>query len=176
VRGKAAPPLRGENSKHFSVLSLTGYIGCVAFEAARLNTIAVTVRDKFEDVLVSENAENFYNMQQSTRESGTGTRRFTKDKKSWTYKVNTNDVTIIQKVNSFFTDGEKGQFANVYDYEYKVSAPVIAGDNPQGAWRYNIDGTIAVKIPIVFGGLDVPPLDVKLGVHATWRAKHAALY
>ncbi|MDR0820939.1 MAG: hypothetical protein LBN40_00535, partial [Oscillospiraceae bacterium] len=26
VRGKAAPPLRGENSKHFSVLSLTGYI------------------------------------------------------------------------------------------------------------------------------------------------------
>ena len=141
------------------LLSVTAMI----FEVYRLNTISSAVREKFQEVMISEAADNYQNMLNTTRDGFAGSQ--SGDTDSWNFGGITTKNRIVSSLNGYLNKGEKSQIV-VRSLDFDVSIPQAADER----W-YEVSGVVTVDVPGVFRIENDSVMTLNITVFARWRGE-----
>ena len=136
------------------------------FEIIRMNIIAANVRDKFQAVIVSETTRNFSNMYQPVRDGYAAS--FQNNGSGWQVNSITTRNRVLNTLNTHFNTSEHSQ-VTIHSVDFAVdmvtSAPV--GGSP--TVQYNLSGELIISVPYKFLWANLPPIQMTVNVHSTWR-------
>jgi hypothetical protein len=135
-------------------------------EAIRVNVIASNVRDKFQQVIISETTDNYIMMYQPLRDGYAAPYQFSVT--GWQQSSLTSRQRILSKLNADFDDGEHSQIT-VESVDFSTLISSIAPADPQTAVQYTVRGEAVVVIPYKFLWAELPPIRLTVNVNSTWR-------
>jgi hypothetical protein len=135
-------------------------------EFIRVNIICSNVRDKFQEVIISETTDNYGNMYQPVRDGYASSYRNSGG--GWHQGSVTTSNRIRGSLNDYFNSSEHGQ-VSVEKVDYSVEATVLAPDDPESAVKYNVKGELVILIPFRFLWTDLPPIRLTVNVRSSWR-------
>jgi hypothetical protein len=141
------------------LLSLSATI----FEVYRLNTISSAVREKFQQVMISEAADNYRNMLNTTRDGFAGSQSGNSESRSFSGITTKN--RIVSSLNEYLNNGEKTQIV-VRTVDFDVSIPQTADER----W-YEVSGVVTVDVPGIFMIGNDSVMALKIKVFARWRGE-----
>lgn len=144
-------------------------IAVAIFEMIRINIIAGTVRDKFEDAIIATSVSQYANMYQSVRESQAASYKYNYGR--WIECNSTTQAQIRNYMESAMSAGEIAQ-CTIKSIDFSVVpaslAPYDAGNT---ADKFSVEGVMVVEIPYDFAWGDMAPMEFTLNVKSQWRAK-----
>ena len=135
-------------------------------EVVRMNIIASNVRNKFQEVIISETTDNYVKMYQPLRDGYAASYQFTET--GWQQSSLTSQTRILNKLNEHFNDGEHSQVI-IEKVSFSTLISNIAPTNTETAVQYNVRGEVEVLIPYKFLWADLPPIRFTVNVNSTWR-------
>lgn len=142
-------------------------IGVAVFEIIRIYIQAGTVRDKFEDAIISMCVENYTQMYQPIRESHASSYEYNGSR--WIENNKANEHYIRTYLNKAMNAGEIMQ-CEIVSVSFDVKSPSVAPTNTDSAEKYAVSGSITIKIPYRFAWQELAPISLKLDVKSQWRA------
>jgi len=137
------------------------------FEVIRVNIICANVRNKFQEVIISETTDNYGNMYQPVRDGYASSYRYGGG--GWTHCSLTSSNRIRDSLNDYFNSGEHGQ-ASVESVDFSVQTTELAPTDAQSAVKYNVKGELVILIPYRFLWAELPPIRMTVKVRSSWRA------
>lgn len=142
-------------------------MGVAIFEIIRINIQAATVRDKFEDAIISMCVENYSEMYQPIRESHASSYAFNGIR--WEERHKANEQYIRTYLNKAMGAGEIMQ-CEIVPISFNVDSPSVAPADTDTAKKYAVSGSITIKVPYRFAWQELAPISLKLDVKSQWRA------
>ena len=135
------------------------------FEILRINIIAVSVRDKYQQAIITASVENYDRVYQTVREGYAASYEFKGF--SWDECNTTTKNKILATVLGDFTGGELSQITvSKIDFSVEPAAPAPGNKNAQ---RFNIEGQLTANIPYSFAWRNLPPIKYTVNVKSEWR-------
>ena len=136
-------------------------------ELIRINIIAGTVRDKFEDAIIATSVSQYAEMYQPIRESQASTHTYKNSR--W---IECNKATRQQIRNYMETAMSNGEIAQctIRSIDFTVTAASLKNSD-SAEDKFAVEGTIVVEIPYNFAWGSMTPMEFTLDVKSQWRAK-----
>lgn len=136
------------------------------FEIIRLNIIAASIRNKFQEVIISESAVNYANIYDGVREGYAAGYKLTGF--TWTASSITTKNRIKNAIIANFSGGERSQLS-IFDIDFTVIPAAVAPSDKENSVKFNITGTITVDIPYSFAWSGLAPIRFNVEVKSEWR-------
>lgn len=142
-------------------------IGTAIFELIRVNIIAGTIRNKYEDAIIAAAVSQYAAMYQPIREGQASTHTYQGSR--W-IECNSNTRQQIRNyLNDAMSNGEIAQ-CTIKSIDF-TATPASRNNAASDEDRYAVDGTIVVEIPFDFAWGGMTPMEFTLEVKSQWRAK-----
>jgi len=135
-------------------------------EVIRINVITANVRNKFQEVIISETTDNYSGMYQPLRDGYAATYQYSG--LGWQESSLTSRTRILNKLDAHFTDGEHSQ-ATIESIEFTTLVSEIAPTDSYNAVQYTVRGEVVVIVPYRFLWTELPPIRLTVNVNSTWR-------
>lgn len=135
-------------------------------EVIRLNIISANVRNKFQEVIISETTDNYIKMYQPLRDGYAASYQY--NGSGWQQNSVTTNNRIRNSLNNYFSGGESSQ-VTVQSVSYSINTSTVAPSNAYTALQYNVRGQVVVIVPYKFLWADLPPIRLTVNVNSTWR-------
>lgn len=142
-------------------------IGVAIFEIVRINIQARTVRDKFEDAIISMCVDNYKQMYQPVREGHAASYGYNGTR--WIENNRASERYIRNYLDEAMSAGEIMQ-CEIVSLDFSVDSAALAPSDVDSAQKYTISGSIVVRVPYRFAWSDLAPISMRLNVTSKWRA------